>query len=47
MNSDGGALMSDEVTPARAESVDVLGVEEDPEVVAKAVRTLMQKDERG
>ena len=47
MDSDGGPLMSDEDTPARAESVDVLGVEEDPEVVAKAVRTLMQKDERG
>ena len=29
------------------ESVDILGVEEDPKIVAEAVRTLMKKDEEG
>ena len=42
----GGSGTDTGSTPS-LERVDVMGVEEDPEIVAKAVRTLMKKDQEG
>jgi hypothetical protein len=42
-----GAKSEEETPRQQAESVDVLGMDEDPATVARAVRTFMNKDQEG